>query len=1104
MRFTLDPLGDVLVPDGIELAAARPGLVALTGVTSLAHAPLIVDHRTLDDHQVAGLAPWVEGCRVQVGAIRDPRRDTSRRPPSTTRSARWWTVLVDGPDAGRCTPLRPRHALAPERDARIVRLPRVRTPQPAPAAGPATPSWVWLVPVVGALVAALVLRTPTLALLGLSGLTPLAGRLVRPRRAVWAPEPAGCSARLAVDDRGAPGWLGAARDGLALVGDRAATLAAARTLLGSAVLDADLTVDLQLPAARASDWSWARWLGARVTTVAPDATSRRNGARHLLVADGAAPSALQRWWSARDGAGLLLVTDRPADVPAWCRHSVTPGPVDRRGPRLRPARPGVVGASTGWAEAHARTLAARDARGVTGLPRLVPLAGLPLEGPSAWTVPIGVGEGGPAWVDLIEDGPHVLVAGTTGSGKSELLQTLVLALARRHPPDRLALVLVDFKGGAGLGACRDLPHVAGTVTDLDPAATVRALAALRAELRRREGLIAEAGVPDLEALRARGPAPARLVVVVDELLALREDVPHAVPDLVRLATQGRALGIHLVLATQRPAGALDAQVRANVALRICLRVADVADSIDVLGSPDAASLPADVPGRALLRRAEATPVTVQTAWAALPPGDTAPRWAPGWPRPPRPSTPPDHIAALVRALAEASGGPGAATPPLWRPPLPDRVHLDEVASLLGAVPGDEPCAVPGDEQTSPLVLGVVDRVRRTDPLLWHPGRTVLGVVGGPGSGRTTALRTVAQGAANAGMVVHVLHGSAWRWPPMPAAGRGTTVGTDDPRRALRLLTLLAEPRPRDVLLVDDVASVRRALEALPRGVGADLADLLQRVQAPLACSGTPRDLRQVATELVTLVGGDRATGAHPGPGRGELDSAPCQVALPSPRADLRPTCAPPADPAAAPREPLRLAALPRALDRAPHVEIDRWHSVLGVGGDRGLPICVDLHRGLLVVGPAGSGRSTALSVLTARAGVPGVVVTCGPDGLADAVREVAEGSLLVVDDADLALRRRPELDDTLTGWIHAAEHGDPAAPRLVLAARTDRVAVAFRGALAALRDAGTVLVLDPLAQGSAEAAGTDLAPVCDPRRIPGRAALRTRGALAPVQLAAAP
>ncbi len=166
----------------------------------------------------------------------------------------------------------------------------------------------------------------------------------------------------------------------------------------------------------------------------------------------------------------------------------------------------------------------------------------------------------------------MLVAGTTGSGKSELLQTLVGSLATNASPNDLTFVLVDYKGGAAFGACAALPHTVGLVTDLDGPLTQRALTCLDAELRRRERLLADAGAVDLAAYRRAGHRLARLVLVVDEFATLAEELPDFVRGLVSVAQRGRSLGLHLVLATQRPEGVVSADIRANTQLRICLAV----------------------------------------------------------------------------------------------------------------------------------------------------------------------------------------------------------------------------------------------------------------------------------------------------------------------------------------------------------------------------------------------------------------------------------------------------------------------------------------------------------------------------------------------------
>ena len=178
-------------------------------------------------------------------------------------------------------------------------------------------------------------------------------------------------------------------------------------------------------------------------------------------------------------------------------------------------------------------------------------------------------------------------------------------------------MLVDYKGGAAFDACARLPHVAGVVTDLDERLAERALRSLHAELRRREQLLRAAGATDLTAYRAQaGSAPIpRLVIVVDELATLAQDLPEFVPSLVGVAQRGRSLGVHLVLATQRPSGAISDDIRANTNLRIALRVQDAAESVDIVGVPDAAALPRHRPGRAVLRFGPGECVVAQVASA---------------------------------------------------------------------------------------------------------------------------------------------------------------------------------------------------------------------------------------------------------------------------------------------------------------------------------------------------------------------------------------------------------------------------------------------------------------------------------------------------------
>ena len=230
---------------------------------------------------------------------------------------------------------------------------------------------------------------------------------------------------------------------------------------------------------------------------------------------------------------------------------------------------------------------------------------------------LGAGADGVVTVDLREDGPHGLVAGTTGSGKSELLQTLLCSLAANNPPSRITFLLVDYKGGAAFRECADLPHTVGYITDLTPALVQRALVSLRAELTWREHLLAEHGAKDLVALERLRPdvAPPSMLICVDEFAALLAEVPEFVDGVVDVAQRGRSLGMHLLLATQRPSGVVTPQIKANTDLRIALRMASTDDSTDVVEAPDAAHLSRRTPGRAWLRRTgHGTRELVQVAW----------------------------------------------------------------------------------------------------------------------------------------------------------------------------------------------------------------------------------------------------------------------------------------------------------------------------------------------------------------------------------------------------------------------------------------------------------------------------------------------------------
>lgn len=214
---------------------------------------------------------------------------------------------------------------------------------------------------------------------------------------------------------------------------------------------------------------------------------------------------------------------------------------------------------------------------------------------STSSCPIGVTEHGLFRTDLQRSGPHAMVAGTTGSGKSELLISWCLSLAMQYSPDDLHFVFLDFKGGSTFNALEHLPHTVGNVCDLDLFHAIRALNAIEQELVRREALVSAERVSRFDQLVR---PPARLVVVIDEFHALRDRLPDYMQRLNRLASLGRSLGMHLIVCTQYPMGQVHADMKANISLSICLRVTDQMQSNELIGIRDAALIPPSIPGAA--------------------------------------------------------------------------------------------------------------------------------------------------------------------------------------------------------------------------------------------------------------------------------------------------------------------------------------------------------------------------------------------------------------------------------------------------------------------------------------------------------------------------
>ncbi|MDD4049351.1 MAG: type VII secretion protein EssC, partial [Clostridia bacterium] len=227
------------------------------------------------------------------------------------------------------------------------------------------------------------------------------------------------------------------------------------------------------------------------------------------------------------------------------------------------------------------------------------------------SVPIGAKAGGtPFHLDMHETGygPHGLVAGTTGSGKSELLQSIIISLAINYHPHDIVFVLIDYKGGGMADVFKGMPHLVGTITNLGGNQTNRALLSIKSELMRRQRIFSEYGVNNIDKYQKlyychndnkEMPAIPHLIMIADEFAELKQDQPDFMKELVSTARVGRSLGVHLILATQKPAGVVDDQIWSNSKFKICLKVQDEADSKDVIKRPDAAMI--KEPGRAYIQ-----------------------------------------------------------------------------------------------------------------------------------------------------------------------------------------------------------------------------------------------------------------------------------------------------------------------------------------------------------------------------------------------------------------------------------------------------------------------------------------------------------------------
>ncbi|WP_431806608.1 FtsK/SpoIIIE domain-containing protein [Microbacterium paraoxydans] len=422
---------------------------------------------------------------------------------------------------------------------------------------------------------------------------------------------------------------------------------------------------------------------------------------------------------------------------------------------------------------------------------------------------VGAGAEGALQLDLRQQGPHALVGGTTGSGKSEFLQAWVLGMATEYSPERLTFLFVDYKGGSAFADCVSLPHCVGIVTDLNEHLVRRVLVSLRAELHYREHLFNRKKAKDiLELERAGDPqAPPALVLVIDEFAALAKEVPEFVDGVIDIAQRGRSLGIHLIMATQRPAGVIKDNLRANTNLRVALRMADETDSNDVIGTKDAALFDPGTPGRGIAKTGPGRMTLFQSAYSG------------GW------SLGEDEgTEVAIAAFGSTDQGP-------WELPIDESaVVVDEdlgpndqqrlVSTMVLAAQAAEvaPPRRPWLDELAPtfdqlklpqrtdaaLLLGVIDEPERQEQVPFHflpdtEGHMV--IYGTSGSGKSAALRTLAvsAGITPRGGPVQVYgldfgSGALRMLEPLPHVG--SVISGDDAERVARLFATLRQELDR--------------------------------------------------------------------------------------------------------------------------------------------------------------------------------------------------------------------------------------------------------------------------------------------------------------------
>ncbi|MEZ0116938.1 UNVERIFIED_ORG: S-DNA-T family DNA segregation ATPase FtsK/SpoIIIE [Heyndrickxia coagulans] len=364
-------------------------------------------------------------------------------------------------------------------------------------------------------------------------------------------------------------------------------------------------------------------------------------------------------------------------------------------------------------------------------------------------------------------GPHGLIAGTTGSGKSEIIQSYILSLAVNFHPYEVAFLLIDYKGGGMANLFRKLPHLAGTITNLDGAQSMRALASIKAELEKRQRLFGEYNVNHINQYQklfksgeAKEPMP-HLFLISDEFAELKSEQPDFMKELVSTARIGRSLGIHLILATQKPSGVVDDQIWSNSKFKLALKVQNTSDSMEILKTPDAAEI--TLPGRAYLQVGNNEIYELfQSAWSGanyVPDQDDQDmldttiyaindlgQYEPisadlsGLANQKEITKVPTELEAVVDWIHARAKKLGIAQlPKPWLPPLEERIYSQDLHSILFETAWKEP------KKPLQAVIGLLDQpeLQKQTPLtidLTRDGH--LAVYSSPGFGKSTFLQSV--------------------------------------------------------------------------------------------------------------------------------------------------------------------------------------------------------------------------------------------------------------------------------------------------------------------------------------------------------------------------